>query len=239
MNQNYWEQQPSQGFGALEDKTSLNQFMLQIYTWMAVGLSLTGFVALYTASSQTLLETFVLNGTFYILILLELGLVFGFSALVRRGASFPLLLGMFLAYSAINGVTLSVLFLVYTFSSITQVFFITAGMFAGMSAFGYFTKKDLTGMGHFLRMAVFGLIIALVVNLFFQNSMLYTLISFGGVIIFVGLTAYDTQKLKGIYQQESHNEDSLKKLSLLGALTLYLDFINLFIYLLRILGRRR
>ena len=147
---------------------------------------------------------------------------------------------LFVAYSVLNGLTFSVIFLVYTMSSISSVFFITAGTFAAMSFIGYTTRKDLTGLGKILIMALIGIIIATVVNIFIKSSGLMMIVSYIGVLIFVGLTAYDTQKIKKMFLQAGTEvNDSTQKLALLGSLTLYLDFINLFLYLLRILGDRR
>ena len=152
--------------------------------------------------------------------------------------SFTTATGLFMLYSLLNGLTLSVLFAVYTRSSIASTFFITAGTFGAMSLYGYFTKKDLSSWGNILIMAVIGLIIASVVNMFMQSSMMYWIITYAGVLIFVGLTAYDTQKIKQMLANQEINEQT-QKLALLGALSLYLDFINLFLYLLRIFGDRK
>lgn len=145
---------------------------------------------------------------------------------------------MFVLYSVINGVTLSSIFLIYTAESITQVFLITAGTFGAMAFIGYTTKKDLSSMGKYLLMALIGLIIATLVNIFFKSSGMSMIISYVGVLIFVGLTAYDSQKIKEMCNSIEYVDESAQKLALLGALTLYLDFINLFIYLLRIFGKR-
>ena len=145
---------------------------------------------------------------------------------------------MFVLYSVINGATLSVVFLAFTMSSITSVFFITAGTFATMALVGYTTKKDLTSMGRMLFMALIGLVIATVVNMFMRNSGLDMILNYVGVLVFVGLTAYDTQKIKEQLMMAGDAGEAWQKMALVGALTLYLDFINLFLYLLRILGKR-
>ena len=146
---------------------------------------------------------------------------------------------MFVAYSVLNGVTLSVIFLAYTMSSITSVFFITAGTFAAMAFVGFVTKKDLSSMGRILFMALIGLIIATVVNMFMRSTGLMMILNYVGVLVFVGLTAYDSQKIKQMLLMADNTGEGAQKLALLGSLTLYLDFINLFLYLLRIFGTRR
>jgi len=173
----------------------------------------------------------------WILIGVELAIVIGVSAAINKLSLLTATL-LFVLYSVINGALLSSIFLIYTESSIATVFFITAGTFAAMSFFGYTTKTDLTSWGKLLMMALIGLIIATVVNLFMKSSGLEMVISYAGVLIFVGLTAYDTQKIKEMCLQAPDAGETMQKYALLGALSLYLDFINLFIYLLRIFGRR-
>lgn len=211
----------------------------KVYLWMAMALAITGMTAYMVADKETVIQLVVYNSAvFWGLLIAELVLVVTLSMTIRR-LSLTMLAAMFILYSFINGATLSVLFLVYTESSIASVFFITAGTFAIMSAFGYATNTDLTSIGKFLEMALIGLIIASIVNFFLQSSGMSYAISYIGVIIFVGLTAYDTQKIKRmLIEAEEVNEDN-QKLALLGALTLYLDFVNLFLYLLRILGKRK
>lgn len=213
----------------------VNEFMWKTYRWMTFALLITGAVAWVVASSPTLVNAILGNQIlFYGLIIAELGLVFYFSS---RAASMPATTAMalFFAYSALNGATLSVLLLMYTATSVAQVFFISAGAFAGLSFFGSVTKRDLSAMGRFMYMGLIGLIIASVVNLFMQSPMIYFITSYVGVLIFAGLTAWDTQKLRAMYLQSGEGGN----LALRGALTLYLDFINMFIFLLRILGNRR
>jgi len=215
-------------------------FFAQVYGWMAVGLALTGGMALFAASSPTL-QQFIFGSriTFFGLIILELVIVGFLSARIFQW-SIGQAKAAFVGYALLNGLTLSIIFLAYTASSIASTFFTTALMFGVMSAFGYFTKSDLSGWGKLLSMAVIGLFIALLVNMFWANSILNLLISFAGVIIFTALAAYDTQKLKEIALiGVTEGEEVSYKASILGALTLYLDFINLFLFLLRFTGSRR
>jgi len=172
------------------------------------------------------------------LILAELALVFWISSGIQRMSS-NMAIGLFLLYSVLNGMTLSVLLIAYTGASVASTFFITAGMFGAMSVYGYTTKQDLSSWGNLLFMALIGLILASVVNIFLQSSGLYWLISYIGVLVFVGLTAYDTQKIKQLAAQVIVESEEGRKVAILGALTLYLDFINMFIFMLRILGNRR
>ncbi len=219
----------------------LRAYMLRIYNYMAVGLGLTGVVAYLVSSSPTLLNIFFGNqAIFWIAVLAPIGIVFYMSARIHN-MSAAKAQSVFWIYAALNGISLASIFLVYTGTSIAKVFFITAGMFAAMSLYGYTTKRDLTGMGSFLSMGLIGLILASVANIFFASPGLSFVISIVGVLIFVGLTAYDTQKLKSIYLSgiESHGPEAVLKTSILGALSLYLDFLNLFLFLLRFLGDRR
>ncbi len=219
---------------------TLSAFMSKIYMWMMGGLVVTGLVAWQTANSPYLIQNLLYNPTlFYLLIFAELGIVMAMSFMSKRFSATTLAL-CFIIYSFVNGLTLSVIFLVYTTSSITQTFFISAGMFGGMSLYGYITKRDLTSWGSFLVMGLWGIILASIVNLFFQTSGLSLLISFLGVFIFLGLTAYDTQKLKEMsYAVGDEQSEGFNKMVIFGALSLYLDFINLFLHLLRLLGSRR
>lgn len=205
------------------------------YRWMTLGLATTGLVALGVASSRDALELILGNRlVFFGLIIAQLGLVVSFGAAARR-ASTAVVAAMFFAYAALTGVTFSTLFLLYTASSIGGVFLVTAGAFAGLSAVGFFTKSDLSVIGRFAIFAIVGLILASVVNFFLQSSGLHWLVSIAGVLIFGALTAYDTQKLKHLFASgEVH-----ANMPLVGALTLYLDFVNMFLFLLRLFGRRR
>jgi FtsH-binding integral membrane protein len=214
-------------------------FMQKVYLWMTFALTLTGFVAYRTTQSEFLLELIFSSSFGFIgLILAELALVFWISSGIQRMSS-NMAIGLFLLYSVLNGMTLSVLLIAYTGASVASTFFITAGMFGAMSVYGYTTKQDLSSWGNLLFMALIGLILASVVNIFLQSSGLYWLINYIGVLVFVGLTAYDTQKIKQLAAQVIVESEEGRKVAIFGALTLYLDFINMFIFMLRILGNRR
>lgn len=223
----------------LEMQLAFPVLMRKVYTWMTLALVLTGLTAYGVATSPGILMAIYSNpALLWGLVIAEFALVFGVSAAINR-LSLTTATLMFVAYSVINGALLSSIFLVYTAASITSVFFITAATFATMALIGYTTKTDLTSVGKLLFMALIGLIIATVVNIFVGSSMLTMICSYVGVLIFVGLTAYDSQKIKHMLQQAPDAGEASQKLALLGSLTLYLDFINLFIYLLRIFGDRR
>lgn len=212
----------------------------QVYLWMAMALAITGMMALLVAGSPAMLSLiFSSKFSFLVLIVAEIALVWYLSARIER-LSFTTATLMFIIYSLLNGAMLSSIFLLYTAASIATTFFVTAGTFGVMCVYGYLTKRDLTSIGNICLMAVIGLIIAGLVNIFLQSSMMSLIISGIGVLVFVGLTAYDTQKIKHLLVQEGLEvNDSTNKIALLGSLTLYLDFINLFLYLLRFLGDRR
>lgn len=222
--------------------TMFAQLMRNVYLWMALGLVMTGLTAMTVAKNEPLVYSIVSNGVlFWGLAIAEIALVVILSAAINR-LSFATAGIMFAAYAILNGVTMSVIFLAYTMESIAQTFFVTAGTFGAMSLLGYFTKRDLSTVGRILFMALIGLIIATVVNLFFHNSVVESVCNYAGVIIFVGLTAYDTQKIKQMMLAGTNggaDGTMLSKLALLGSLTLYLDFVNLFLYLLRFFGRRK
>ena len=212
--------------------------MRKVYVWMTLALVITGFTAYGVATSPGILQAIYTNQIlFWGLIIAEFALVFGVSAAINR-LSLTTATLMFILYSVINGALLSYIFLAYTASSVATVFFITAGTFAAMAVIGYTTKTDLSSMGKILFMALIGLIIATLVNIFVKSSGLTLILSYVGVLIFVGLTAWDSQKIKQMLLQAPDAGEGAQKLALLGALTLYLDFINLFIYLLRIFGKR-
>jgi len=212
-----------------------NALIRQVYAWMGGGLLLTALMAMATISSPALFNAIVGNRiVFYGLLIGELGLVIGISRAINK-ISAPLASSLFLLYAALNGVTMSVIFAVYTAESITSTFVITAATFGAMSAFGYFTKRDLTRWGSFLFMGLIGVVIASLVNIFVGSSAVSWIISVIGVIVFTGLTAYDTWKIKAMAAAGAEG----RKPAILGALTLYLDFINLFLMLLRLLGSRR
>ncbi|UCD31130.1 MAG: Bax inhibitor-1/YccA family protein [Desulfobacterales bacterium] len=218
----------------------VNSFIRSVYNWMAIGLGLTGFVAFYVSNSEAIMRLIFGNQLiFFGLIIGELALVFTISARVHKMQA-STATSLFILYAALNGATLSAIFLVYTRASITSTFFICAATFIASSIFGMTTKRDLTSMGQFLFMGLFGIVIASVVNLFMRSSGVSMIVSYIGVIVFVGLTAYDTQKLRTMALSQPAGVDggTLRKGAILGALTLYLDFINLFLMLLRILGSR-
>jgi FtsH-binding integral membrane protein len=216
---------------------SQSSFISSVYLWMTLALTLTGFTAFGVATSQALVEVVLGNKlVFWGLMLSQLGLVFYISSAIDRLSS-TTAFALFILYAILNGMTLSAVFLIYTASSIATTFFITAGTFALMSAYGYFTDRDLTTIGNLSMMALVGLILATLVNFFLQSSTLSWIISYVGVLIFTGLIAYDTQKIKEMSLTYG-NEEVRKKGMMMGALSLYLDFVNLFIYILRILGNR-
>ena len=218
----------------------VNEFIRSVYNWMAIGLSLTGLVAFYIANTPALLELIFRNQIlFFGLIIAELALVFVISARIQRMQA-STATGLFILYSVLNGVTLSFIFLIYTRASIASTFFVCAATFVACSIYGWTTKRDLTSMGGFLMMGLIGIIIASVVNIFVRSSAMHMIISYIGVLVFVGLTAYDTQNLKAmaVSQPTDAGASVVRKGAILGALKLYLDFINLFLMLLRILGNR-
>ena len=205
------------------------------YRWMSLGLATTGVVALLVAHSSDALDLLLTNRIlFFALLFGQLGLVVALSSVAAR-VSTPVAALLFFAYAALTGVTFSILFLIYTASSIAATFFITAGAFAGLSVVGLVTRRDLSAVGRFAIFALVGVIIASVVNIFLRSSGLDWLITCIGVLLFAGLTAYDTQRLKVLFQRN----EAAANLPLVGALTLYLDFINMFLFLLRIFGGRR
>ncbi|MFI3271891.1 MAG: Bax inhibitor-1/YccA family protein [Pseudomonadota bacterium] len=217
-----------------------NAYMRGVYRWMTLGLAVTAALAFTVVSSEQLIELLFTNSFLLIgLLVVEVGLVMGITAGINR-MSGTTASGLFLLYSALNGITLSAILLVYTQAAVFQAFVTTAGMFLAMSVYGSVTKRDLTGMGSFLTMGLFGLIIASIVNIFMQSTMMEFIISAVGVLIFTGLTAYDTQKLKAFGESAPLNDaTAMQRGTILGALTLYLDFINLFIMMLRLFGSSR
>ncbi|GAB3664548.1 Bax inhibitor-1/YccA family protein [Hymenobacter agri] len=241
MEENQFTPQPRPVYISAEEAAQVQaRFFAQVYGWMAAGLGLTGGIALFASTSPALIQ-FVFGTPFVFmgLIILEL-VVVGFLSARIFDWSLGKVQGAFVGYALLNGVTLSCVFLAYTSSSIASTFFITAGTFGIMSLFGYFTKSDLSGWGKLLSMALIGLVIAMVVNLFLRNPAVEIFTSFIGVLLFTALTAYDTQKLKQLaLLGVTEGEEMSNKASILGALTLYLDFVNLFLFLLRIFGRRR
>lgn len=216
-------------------------FMTRVYQWMFIGVLLTAGVSTYIGTNEELAMSIAANrGLFWVLIIAQLGVVIGLSSMINK-MSTALALGLFFLYSALTGVTFSTIFLIYTQASIQSAFFTTAIGFGGLSAFGFFTKKDLGPIGTFCSMGLFGLIGYSILAIFFPAMMGGTagmVFSLIGLLIFAGLTAYDTQKIKTMGQMAG-SDDERSKISVIGALTLYLDFINLFMIILRFTGDRR
>lgn len=239
MDNNNLSNRPQGGY-VYEGDVALQRSLVQrVFVWMAMGLAITGLTAYLTFSSNLL---YILAGmgsmSMWLLIGAEVGLVWYLSSRIMS-ISFSTATVLFGVYSILSGVTLSYIFALYTLESIGTTFLITAGTFGAMATYGYVTKRDLSSMGSILFMGLIGLIIAGVVNIFLQNSMLSLITSCIGVLIFTGLTAWDMQKIKLMFAGAYEDSDDVKKYSVLGALTLYLDFVNLFLYLLRLLGSRR
>lgn len=242
-----YPQQPYPGtLGGGRELTLVNSYMRRVYNWMAGGLALSALVAWFLTTSPALLSIFFsarANGAvgpsmwFWGAIIAEFGLVVALSAGIRRMQVGTAAL-LFVAYAALNGITLGMVLLAYTGASVMKAFLVTAGTFAVTSIWASSTKRDLTAMGSFLFMGLIGIIIASVVNLFFRSPMVDYIVSIIGVGVFVGLTAYDTQRLRGMLV-EAANEVTVSKMAIFGALQLYLDFINLFLMLLRLFGDRR
>ena len=224
-----------------QPQVRVNSFIQSVYNWMAIGLGLTGITAFFTANSPTMMQLIFSNQLlFFGLIIGELVLVFTISARIGKMQA-STATGLFVLYAVLNGLTLSVIFLAYTASSIASTFFICAGTFLACSIYGMVTKRDLTSMGGFMMMGLIGIIIASVVNMFVKSSGMSLIISYIGVLVFVGLTAYDTQKLKhmAMTQPDDAGAAVVRKGAIIGALTLYLDFINMFLMMLRIFGGGR
>jgi uncharacterized protein len=221
---------------AVRERTVLRS----VYLWMAAGLALTGVIAAGVASSESLMRLiFGTRFVIWVILLAELGLVVFLSARIMR-MSAPAATAAFAAYAALNGVSLSAIFYAYTGTSVATAFFVSAGTFAGMSVYGIVTKRNLSGVGHYLGMALWGVVIASMVNLFLRSDALSWVISLVGVGVFVGLTAYDTQKIAAMSRSaEGAAEETFVRLSIIGALKLYLDFINIFLFVLRLTGRRK
>jgi uncharacterized protein len=215
------------------------RFVTRVYTWMTFGLLVTAGAAFFTLLNQPLLVAIATNRVLFMGLLgAELLVVFGLTAAINRLS--PVVAGLgFFGYAALNGVTISIIFLAYTASSIFETFFIASCAFGIMTLFGYTTRRDLTKVGSLLIMGLVGLILASLLNLFMQNSAIYWITTYAGIFIFIGLVAYDTQKLKKMALSVGDEGELSSKASVLGALALYLDFINLFLLLLRIFGRRR
>ena len=226
--------------GNYASKAAQSTLLRSVYVWMTLALVITGFVSMYVAQSYQLVS-FIFGNRLALwgMLIAELAVVFYLSARINS-ISFTKATVMFIIYSILNGATLASIFLVYTMSSIASTFFVAAGTFGVMALYGYVTKSDLTRIGNICLMALIGLIIATLVSMFWQKSKLQMIITYAGVILFVGLTAYDSQKIKRLLTADGIEvTEETQKIALLGALTLYLDFINLFLYLLRLLGDRK
>jgi FtsH-binding integral membrane protein len=220
------------------DVTTVAQFFNTVYAWMASGLALTAVVAWWVSTQPQLMRQIFQGPVLIILVLAELGLVFAVSAGINRFSATTATV-LFMIYSGLNGLTLSAIFVIYTKASLASTFVVTAGTFGAMSLYGFVTKRDLTSLGSMLFMALIGLVLASLVNLFLHNETLYWIVTYAGVLIFVGLTAYDTQKLRNYAVQTGGNKEMSNRLAIYGALNLYLDFINLFLFLLRLMGNRK
>jgi uncharacterized protein len=221
----------------LDQSAALRQrsIISQVYAWMTAGLLVTAAIAMFVASSEALSQLILGTPLYVVLILVELGMVWFLSARINRLAV-STATALFLIYSALNGLTLSVIFLLYTQGSIATTFFVTAGTFGAMSLYGYTTKRDLTTIGNLCFMALIGFLLASLVNIWLNSSGLFWILTYLGILIFVGLTAWDTQAIKRMSQSAS-NETDAQRVAIYGALHLYLNFINLFLMLLRIFGR--
>jgi FtsH-binding integral membrane protein len=215
----------------------LRSYMLRVYNYMASGLALTGIVAYGVAQSPGLMHAIFGTPLFWLVLLAPLGLVFFLSARINAMKA-STAQAMFWLYAALVGVSLASIFVVYTGTSIARVFFITAGAFAGLSLYGYTTKRDLSGFGSFLMVGLIGIILAAIVNMFLHSTGLQFAISVIGVLVFAGLTAYDTQMIKEVYYAGDDGEVATKK-SVIGALRLYLDFLNIFLFMLQFFGNQR
>jgi uncharacterized protein len=224
---------------AEEAEELVRSFIMKVYGWMSAGLMVTGILAFVTIQSESMLQ-FVFGNrlVFYGLIIAQLGLVIWLSARIQAMAAMTATM-VFMAYSALTGVTLSAVFLLYTAASLASTFFVAAATFGVMTVYGLTTKRDLTNFGSFLMMGLIGMIIASLVNMFLQNEMVYWISTYIGIFIFVGLTAYDTQKIKALAPLSMEGSEEEQKGAIIGALRLYLDFINLFLLLLRVMGKRR
>lgn len=239
MKQENWYDVESLRKNDISMSMAFPALMRKVFVWMALALAITGLTAFGVATSPTLVSMiFGSKVMFWGLIIAEFALVFAISGAINR-LSLATATLLFILYSVVNGATLSVIFFAFSTAVIAKTFFITAGTFGVMAFVGYTTKTDLTSMGKLLLMALLGIIIASVVNMFVHSSGFDLIISYVGVLIFVGLTAYDTQKIKQMCQMAPDAGESAQKLALIGALELYLDFINLFLYLLRIFGNNK
>jgi FtsH-binding integral membrane protein len=220
------------------DSTTVAAFFNAVYAWMAAGLALTAVVSWWVSTQPQIWQQLFRGPAILILIVAQLALVITISRAINK-ISAGVATALFMLYAALNGLMFSVLFLVFAKASLASAFVVSAGMFGAMSLYGFVTRTDLSRLGAILFMALIGLILASIVNIFWANSTLYWIITYAGVFIFVGLTAYDTQKLRVIAVQTAGAPALAARLSVTGALTLYLDFINMFMFILRIMGNRR
>ncbi|MBQ0005940.1 MAG: Bax inhibitor-1/YccA family protein [Alistipes sp.] len=223
--------------GVKGDYAVTNKMLRQVYWWMCFALAVTGMTAWFAATTPAVMNWLFSSGSvLLVLIIAEFALVTGLTAAIGKMSS-VMATTMFVLYSVVNGLTLSSIFIIYEMGSVATAFFVTSGAFAVMALYGTFTKKDLTKLGSICMMALFGIIIALLVNLFMRNAVMDMLISGIAVLVFTGLIAYDSQKISNLLYGAEDNEMTAK-VAVIGALTLYLDFINLFLHLLRFFGRR-
>lgn len=222
-------------YGQSTDVAVLARFFNAVYAWMAAGLGLTAAVAWWVASQPQIMQHLYKRGVLFGLVIVELVLVFTIASAIRRIGPVAATV-LFMVYAALNGLTLSGILLVYAHALIASAFIVTAGMFGAMSVYGFITRRDLTSMGAFLYMGLIGVIIASVVSFFWHSTMLTVLINYIGAFVFIGLTAYDTQRLKAMALQTQNDATLAARLSVVGALMLYLDFLNLFLFILSILG---
>ncbi|WP_367680709.1 Bax inhibitor-1 family protein [Candidatus Fukatsuia anoeciicola] len=235
------EQYPRPNSSIIERiNTDIQTYMAKVYGWMSCGLLLTAIIAWYAANTPAIMNLiFSSQITFFGLIIIQLGLVFIISDMINR-LSITLATSLFMLYSTLMGLTISSIFVIYTNSSIASTFIITAGMFGTMSFYGYTTKHDLSSLGNMLFMGLIGILLASIVNIWLKSNMLIWVTTYISVLLFVALTAYDTQKLKNMSRQlNTSDQDRFHKYTIVGALMLYLDFINLFLMLLRIFSNRR
>ena len=252
METNYLKSDDSALYSGMTQTEIVSSLMRKVYLWMALALTVTGITAFGVAGSSAVVLSFLFQPIVYLSITgIQLLLVFGITKMTggmgavfgksQKGSEMSITLAtiLFIVYSILNGVVFSVLLLVYTMESITSVFLITAATFGLMATWGYMTEKDLSSIGSYLIFALLGIVIATVVNLFLDSSTLHMIISYVGVLVFVGLTAYDTSQIKKALNTVENPEVEGQKVALMGALSLYLDFVNLFIYILSILGRRK
>lgn len=213
-------------------------FLAKVYGRMSLGLLLTFLTSFVVSNTSLIYRLIYSRGLFMGFIFAELALVWYMSARVHKMSMSQLTLGM-VVYAIINGITLSIIFILYTGTSVMSTFFVTAGMFGALAIYGTTTDRDLSNMGSIMMMGLIGVIIASLVNIFLKSSAIYWIITYAGVIIFTGLTAYDSQKIKAIGERGGYSGEDMNKMAMMGALSLYLDFVNLFLFLLRILGRKK